>query len=38
LPTGYVVYSIGADREDNEGKPRPDKGTKGADDSFAVGR
>jgi hypothetical protein len=38
LEPGYVVYSVGPDREDNGGKYRPRGGVKGYDDTFGVWR
>jgi len=39
LPTGFVIYSISADRTDNSGQERPRKGPlKGFDETFIVER
>ena len=39
LPTGFVVYSIGADRVDDGGKERPQRGTaRSFDETFTVDR
>ena len=39
LPKGYVVYSVGIDRQDDGGKERPAKGSsKSHDETFTVAR
>jgi hypothetical protein len=39
LPVGFVVYSVGADRQDDGGKERPEKGpVVNYDETFVVER